>query len=179
MCVMDVAAKEAEVARFLHMYPQAARAGSGHPGLHGCEDVRWSDFPGCPAEIPALLRGLLDQAAASEAQRVLTNTMFNSIVEMNAAVPTVLPFLLRLADDPQVPERSGLLDHLVMVAEFSEPVDADNEAAVLWFGRDSDHLEREQCRAVFAEHASVVEMLPEELINPDGLATLRRVGGLL
>ncbi|MFF3242885.1 hypothetical protein ACFYWY_03910 [Streptomyces sp. NPDC002870] len=176
---MDVAAKKAAVARFLHAYPQAADAGRGHGALHGCEDVRWSEFPGCPAAIPALLYGLLDQAAESEAQRVLTNAMFNSIAEMNAAMPAVLPFLLRLAVDPQVPERSELLDLLVMVAEFSEPVDADNEAALLWFGSDSDHPEREQCRAVFAEHASVVEMLPEGLIRPDGRATLRRAAGLL
>ncbi|WP_405812740.1 hypothetical protein OG241_00495 [Streptomyces sp. NBC_01390] len=109
---MDVAAKEAAIARFLHEYPQAADAGRGHPALHGCEEVRWSEFSGCPAAIPVLLYGLLDQAAAAEAQRVLTNTMF-SIAEMNPAMPVVLPFLLRLAGDPQVPERSGLLDRLV------------------------------------------------------------------
>ncbi|MGW2770759.1 hypothetical protein [Streptomyces sp. NPDC001275] len=175
---MDLAAKEAAIARFLHEYPQAADTGRRHPALQGCEEVRWSEFPGCPAAIPVLLRALLDQAAAAEAQRVLTNTMF-SIAEMNAAMPEVLPFLLRLAGDPQVPERSGLLDRLIMVAEFSEPIEVSNEAMVLWFGRDSDHPEREQCRAVFAEHASVVATLPEGLINAAGQAKLRQAAGLV
>ncbi|MFH8901798.1 hypothetical protein ACH4HG_36270 [Streptomyces coeruleorubidus] len=122
--------------------------------------------------------GLLDRAAAAEAQRVLTNTMF-SIAEMNPAMPEVLPFLLRLAGDPQVPERSALLDRLVTVADYSEPIDSGNEAMALWFGNDNDHPEREQCRAVFEQHASVVAMLPEGLINPDSRAKLRQAAGLL
>lgn len=178
MCRMDVAAKEAAIARFLHEYPQAADAGRGHPALHGCAEVRWSEFSGCPAAIPVLLYGLLDQSAGAEAERVLTNTMF-SIAEMNPAMPEVLAFLLRLAGDPQVPERSGLLACLVTVADYSEPIDSGNEAMALWFGSDSDHPEREQCRAVFAQHASVVAMLPEGLINPESRAKLRRAAGLL
>ncbi|MGW6389976.1 hypothetical protein ACWFR1_05610 [Streptomyces sp. NPDC055103] len=179
MCKMDVAAKEAAIARFLHEYPQAVDAGRGHPALQGCQDVRWSEFPECPAEIPVLLHGLLDQTAASEAERVLTNSILNSIAEMNAAMPTVLPFLFRLASDPQVPARSGLLDLLVAVAGFSEPIDGRNEAMVRWFGSDNDHPEREQCRAVFTEHASVVATLAEELISPADRATLRQAAGLL
>lgn len=179
MCRMDVAAKDAAIARFLHEYPQPADASRSHPALHGCEKVRWSEFPGCPAAIPVLLHALLDQAVASEAQRVLTNTMFDSIAEMNPAMPEVLPFLLRLAGDPQVPERSGLLDRLVTVAEFSEPIEVGNEAMVLWFGSDRDHPEREQCRAVFVEHASVVAMLPEGLITAASQAKLRQAAGLV
>ncbi|MEU0443613.1 hypothetical protein ABZ202_28440 [Streptomyces sp. NPDC006186] len=175
---MDLADKEAVIARYLHEYPQAADAGRGHPALDGCEEVRWSEFFECPAAIPVLLYGLLDPTAAAEAQRVITNTMF-SIAEMNPAMAEVLPFLLRLADDPLVPERSGLLDLLVMVAEYSEPIDSGNEAMALWFGSDSDHLEREQCRAVFAQYASVVAMLPESLINPDNQVKLREAAGLL
>lgn len=174
-----MAAKEAAIARFLDQYPRAVDAGRGHPALHGCEDVRWSEFPECPAAIPVLLHGLLDQTAASEAERVLTNSLLNSVAEMNAAMPTVLPFLFRLASDPRVPARSGLLNLLVAVAGFSEPIDASNEAMVRWFGSDSDHPEREQCRAVFVEHASVVAMLAEELISPDDRAMLRQVAGLL
>ncbi|GAA3381424.1 hypothetical protein GCM10020367_72620 [Streptomyces sannanensis] len=49
---------------------------------------------------------------------------------------------------------------------------------VRWFGSDSDHPGREQCKAVFAEHASVVAMLPEDLISPDGRAKLRHAAGL-
>ncbi|MFE1272480.1 hypothetical protein [Streptomyces sp. NPDC058757] len=176
---MDVAAKEAAIARFLGEYPQAADAGRGHPALQGCEDVRWSEFPECPAGIPVLLCALLDQEAASEAERVLGNSLLNGITAMNAAMPMALPFLLRLASDPEVPVRSELLDFLVVVAEFSEPVDAEGEVSVFWFGSDVEHPEREQCRAVFTEHARVVAMLAEELTSPDRRATLRRAAGLV
>ncbi|MGA5216998.1 hypothetical protein ACPCAE_13115 [Streptomyces cinereoruber] len=179
VCKVDVAAKEAAITRFLDEYPQAADAGRGHPVLQGCEDVRWSDFSECPAGIPVLLHALLDRAAAPEAERVLSNCLHNGITAMNAAVPTVLPFLLGLAGDPQVPVRSELLGLLVVVAEFSESVDAGDEASILWFGSDSEHPEREQCRAVFMEHASVVAALAEELASSDHRAALRQAAGLL
>ncbi|MEH0424810.1 hypothetical protein QBB34_00195 [Streptomyces stelliscabiei] len=174
MCSTDLAAKETAITRFLQDYPRAVEAGRGHPALRGCEDVRWSEFPECPAAIPVLLHGLLDQAAAPEAKRVLTNSILNSVREMNLAVPAVLPFLFRLAGDPRVPVQSGLLGLLV-----SEPIDGSNEAMVRWFGSDSDHPEREQCRAVFTEHASVVAVLAEELPRPDDRAKLRQVAGLV
>ncbi|MBC9714808.1 hypothetical protein H9Y04_19840 [Streptomyces sp. TRM66268-LWL] len=179
MCSRDLADKEAAIAQFLLDYPQAADAGRGHPALRGCEDVRWSAFPECPAAIPVLLHGLLDPAAAFEAKRVLTNSLLNSVREMNAAMPAALPFLLRLASDPRIPAQSRLLSLVVSVAGFSEPIDGRNEAMVYWFGSDCDHPEREQCRAVFAEHASVVAELAEHLSSPDDRAQLRRVAGLL
>lgn len=110
---------------------------------------------------------------------MLTNSVLDSISEMNMAMPMVLPFLLRLASDPQVPARSGLLDLLVSITEFSQPIDVGNEAMVRWFGSDSDHPEREQCRAVFVEHAHVVAVLAEELSSPDDRAKLRQAAGLL
>lgn len=55
---MDVAAKEAAVAQFLRSYPQMGHAECDHPALVGCDDAAWSQIPGCPAGIPALLRGL-------------------------------------------------------------------------------------------------------------------------
>ncbi|MFJ6516049.1 hypothetical protein ACIQMO_30460 [Streptomyces sp. NPDC091406] len=173
-----MAAKETAIARFLDEYPQAADAGRGHPALRGCEDVRWSAFPECPAGIPMLLRSLLDREAASEAARVLGNCLHDGITAMNAAVPMVLPFLLGLAGDLQVPVRSELLGLLVAVANFSESVDARDEVSVLWFGSDDDHPEREQCRAAFTEHARVVAVLAEELASPDHRAALRRAAGL-
>ncbi|MER7600301.1 hypothetical protein [Streptomyces hydrogenans] len=126
-----------------------------------------------------MLHGLLDQAAAPEAKRVLTNSILNSVREMNAAMPAVLPFLLRLAGNPQVPAQGGLLDLVVSIAGFSEPIDGRNEAMVHWFGSDSDHPEREQCRAVFAENASVVATLAEQADSPDARAKLRQAAGLL
>lgn len=176
---MNVAAKEAAIDRFLAEYPRAVDAGRGHPALQGCEDVRWSEFPECPAGIPVLLHALLDREAASEAERVLTNCILNSITAMNVAMPTVLPFLLRLASDPQVPARSELLDLLVTIAGVSESIGTDDEVSVLWFGSDSEHPEREQCRVVFMEHASFVSMLTEELASPDQQAILRQAAGLL
>ncbi|MFD7704516.1 hypothetical protein [Streptomyces caelestis] len=173
-----MAAKDAAIDRFLHEHPKAVHAGRGHPALRGCEEIQWSGFSECPAAIPVLLYGLLDQAAAAEAQRVLTHVMLG-IAEMNPAMPVLLPFLLRLAEDPRVPERSGLLDRLAMVADHSEPIDSGNEAMTLWFGSDSEHPEREQCRAVFAHHASVVATLPEGLITPHRRARLRQAAGLL
>lgn len=178
VCSTNLVAKETAITRFLQDYPPAAEAGRGHHALRGCEDVRWSEFPECPAAIPVLLHGLLDEAAAPEATRVLTNSLLNSVREMNVSVPTALPFLFRLASDPQVPVRSGLLDLLVCIAGFSAPIDGRNEGVVRWFGSDSDHPEREQCRAVFAENASVVAMLAEELTRPDARATLRQAAGL-
>lgn len=179
VCSTDLTAKETAISRFIQDYPHAVEAGRGHPALHGCEDVRWSEFPECPAAIPVLLHGLLDQTAAPEAKRVLTNSILNSITEMNLAMPTVLPFLLRLASDPQVPVQSGLLGLLVSIAGFSEPVDGRNEAVVRWFGSDGDHPEREQCRAVFTENASLVAMLAEKLTRLDDRAKLRQAAGLV
>lgn len=177
MCTMEQAVKDAVIARFLHEYPKAPEAGRAHPALRGCEDIRWFEFPGYPAALPAVLYGLLDRDAAAEAQRVLMNTLF-SIAEMNPAVPEVLPFLLHLANDPQVPERRGLLDPLVMVADYSEPIEPNDKTMVLWFGSDSDHPEREQCRTVFTRHASLVAMLPKDLISPGSHAKLRQAAGL-
>ncbi|MFD8675688.1 hypothetical protein ACFV1A_21675 [Streptomyces seoulensis] len=175
---MDVVAKEAAIGRFLDAYPRAIDAGQGHPALQGCEDVRWSGFPECPAGIPMLLRTLLDREAASEANRALTNSLLDGITAMNVAAPMALPFLLRLADDPRVPARSGLRDLLVTIAEFSESIDAGAEASVLWFGSDSEHPEREQCRAVFAQHAGVVATLAEKLAGPGQRTKLRQATGL-
>lgn len=77
------------------------------------------------------------------------------------------------------PVQSGLLDLLISVAGFSESINAENEAMVHWFGSDDDHPEREQCRAVFAQHASVVAMLAEQLDSHNHRAQLRQVAGLL
>lgn len=166
MCVIDAAAMEAEVSRFLHRYPQAGQAGSAHPALQGCSDAPWSEIPGCPAGIPALFHGLLDQVAAPEAARVLTNTLMGGVFHLSAAMPAALPFLLRLAADPDVPVRSELLDLLFVAADLSQPVDAGNERAVLLLGNDSDHPEREQCRVVLSDHASLLYMLLGDEIPP-------------
>ena len=165
---MDAAAKQAAVARFLREHPQIEQADCDHPALLSCADVAWSQIPGCPAGIPVLLHGLLDQVAGPEALRVLGNVLMDSVFHVSAAMPAVLPFLIRLAAVPDIAVRSGLVDLLVVAAELSQPVDADNEHQVLLFGNDGDHPEREWCRAAFAAHASALRALLEGETLPDG-----------
>ncbi|MCW3820909.1 hypothetical protein ONA91_41460, partial [Micromonospora sp. DR5-3] len=95
------------------------------------------------------------------------------------AMPAALPFLLRLAADPDVPVRSALLDLVVVTAELSKPVDADDERAVLLLGNDNDHPEREQCRVVFSEHVSLLRtLLDDDTLNVADRAWLQQVVGL-
>ncbi|MFD8635951.1 hypothetical protein [Streptomyces sp. NPDC059533] len=166
---MDAAAKEAAIARFLSEYPQTGQAECDHPALVGCADADWSQVPGCPAGIPVLFRGLLDQAAGPEALRVLENVLMNSIFHPSSAMPIALPFLIRLAAVPDIVVRPGVVELLVVVAELSQPVEADSEGRAGLFGKDCDHPEREWCRAVFAAHASELRALLEDESLPDGL----------
>ncbi|MFE2245492.1 hypothetical protein [Streptomyces lavendulae] len=163
---MDAAAKEAAVARFLREYPQAGQAEGDHPALVGCADADWSQIPGCPAGIPVLLRGLLDPAAGPEALLVLGNVLMNSIFHLSAAMPTALPFLIRLAAVPDIAVRPGLVELLAHVAELSRPVE-EGQAGL--FGNECDHPERGWCRAAFARHASELRALLEDESLPDGL----------
>ncbi|WRZ95428.1 hypothetical protein OHB54_44265 [Streptomyces sp. NBC_01007] len=169
MCVMDAAGKEAAVARFLREYPQIERAACDHPALLGCADVDWSQIPGCPAGIPLLLRGLLDEVAGPEALRVLGNVLMNGVFHTSTAMPAALPFLIGLAAVPDIAVRPGLVDLLVVAAELSSPVNAANERQVLLLGNDCDHPEREGGRAAFAAHASALRALLEDEALPDGL----------
>lgn len=169
MCVVDAAAKEAAVAQFLREHPQLERAACQHPALLGCDDAGWSRIPGCPAGIPALLRGLLDEAAGPEALRVLGNVLMNGVLHVSAAMSAALPFLIRLAAAPDVAVRPGLVDLLVVAAELSRPVDAGDEHQVLLLGRDGDHPERAWCRAAFAAHAPALRALLAEESLPGGL----------
>ncbi|HSA52480.1 MAG TPA: hypothetical protein VLH10_20535, partial [Yinghuangia sp.] len=93
----DAAAKAAAVERFLSEFPRAAGAGRDHPALRGCADVAWSEIPGCPPDVAELFFALLDPVAVSEAVRVLTHVLMDSPFHVGAAMPTALPFLLRLA----------------------------------------------------------------------------------
>jgi hypothetical protein len=92
----------------------------------------------------------------------------DSVFHTSAAMPTALPFLIRLAADPGIPVRDGLLGLMVVAADLSQPADADVERAVLLLGKDEDHPEREQCRAVFLHHAPLLrELLDDETLRPD------------
>ncbi len=172
MCVMDAAVKEAAVSRFLREYPQMERAACDHPALLGCTDVDWLQIPGCPAGIPVLLRSLLDEAAGPAALPVLENVVMNSVFHLSAVMPAVLPFLIRLAAVPGIAVRPDLVGLLVLAADLSLPVNADDERQVMMFGNDCDHPEREWCRAAFAAHASDLRALLEEGTLPDGLISV-------
>ncbi|WP_404950812.1 hypothetical protein HFP69_35320 [Streptomyces sp. ARC12] len=66
---------------------------------------------------------------------MLENVLMNSVFHMSAVMPAVLPFLIRLAAVPDIAVRSDLVELLVVAAELSLPVDADDERQVLLFGR--------------------------------------------
>lgn len=172
MCVMDAKVKEAAVVRFLREYPQMEQAACDHPALLGCMDVDWSRIPGSPAGTPVLLRSLLDEVAGPAALPVLENVLMNSVFHVSAVMPAALPFLIRLAAVPDIAVRSDLVELLVLAADLSVPVDADDERHVLLFGKDCDHPEREWCRAAFAAHACDLRALLEEGTLPDGLISV-------
>lgn len=169
MCVTDAAVKAADVARFLRAHPELEQAACDHPALLGCADVDWSQIPGCPAGVPVLLRGLLDETVGPEAMPVLENLLMNSVFHVSAVMPAALPFLIRLAAVPGIAVRPDVVGLLVVAAELSSSVDADDERQVLLFGSDSDHPERERCRAVFATHSSALRALLEDGALPAGL----------
>jgi hypothetical protein len=169
MCVVDGAVEEAAVARFLRDHPASTQAPCDHPALVGCADAAWPQIPGCPDGIPALFRGLLDEAAAPEALRVLGNVLMDGVFHTSAAMPTALPFLIRLAADPDIAVRDGVLDLVVVAADLCHPVDADDERMVLLLGNDDDHPEREQCRAAFIDHAPLLRGLLDDETLPPGL----------
>ncbi|MER5203486.1 hypothetical protein [Streptomyces sp. NPDC002825] len=181
-----MAAREAALARFLREHPRAGVAGSGHPALLGCAEAAWPPAPEGPSGIPALFPCLLDETTDAEALRLLGNALLDGVLHMSAAMPTAVPFLLRLAADSDISAavRSGLVDLLVVAAHLSEPVDADDERSVLLLGLDEDHPERERCRLAFRVHASALarllndETLPHGLLVGDDRATLRRAGAL-
>ncbi|MDX2648880.1 hypothetical protein PV341_36010 [Streptomyces sp. PA03-1a] len=166
MGVIDTAAKEAMVARFLRDHPDAGGDGAAHPALRGCAEVPWAGFPGCPGGLPAVLHALLDESAAPEAARVLTNVLMDGVVRMGAAMAAALPFVIRLAADPEVPVRSALVDLVAVAAGLARPVDPGNERAVLLRGPDGDHPERAQCRAVLDAHGALVRTLPGDDAPP-------------
>ncbi|MBB1254470.1 hypothetical protein H3146_14015 [Streptomyces sp. OF3] len=162
----DPVANEAAVVRFLREYPHVERGVCDHPALRGCTDVGWAEIPGCPAGVPFLLRGLLDDEAGPEALTVLGSVLMNSVFHVSTVMPAALPFLIRLAAVPDLAVRSGLVDLLVVAAQMSSPVDADDERQVLLFGQDCDHPERERCRAAFATYArDVLALLEDEPLS--------------
>ncbi|WP_326568928.1 hypothetical protein VSH64_45485 [Amycolatopsis rhabdoformis] len=147
--------------------------------------MAWSAIPGCPAEVPVVLRGLLDPDAAEKAERALGFLVMSAPMHLSSVMPMVVPFLLRLAADPSVPRRGELFGVVLVAAVLSEPTDPDNPAALAISGREEDHPERSRCRSAFAANANWVRRL---LADPslrartepldDDRAGLRKAAGL-
>ncbi|MBC6462066.1 hypothetical protein [Actinomadura sp. HBU206391] len=126
-----------------------------------------------------MFSGLLDEAASDEAMRVLSVVLLDSVFHLSAAMPVALPFLIQLVGDRCVPDRAALVDLLAITAELSQPVNSENDQSVTLLGGEGDHPERAQCRAVFAEYASILHTLPEDGALPDGEFTADELGRLL
>ncbi|MFD8885813.1 hypothetical protein ACFV0H_25340 [Streptomyces erythrochromogenes] len=94
-----------------------------HPALETPRGGR-PRAPGCPAGVPALLRGLLDETAGPEALRVPGIVLMDGVLHMSAVMPAALPYLIGLAAVPGTTVRPGLLDLLIAAADLSAPADA-------------------------------------------------------
>ncbi|MFJ8743636.1 hypothetical protein ACIRL2_30190 [Embleya sp. NPDC127516] len=150
------------IAKLVAAYPHLTQGPCSHLALAGCQDVVWSTIPGCPENVPVVLRGLLDPDAAEEAERALGWVVMSGPLSMSRAMPAVLPFLLRLAADPEAPRRDELFGLVVVAAALCEPTDPDNARAVAIDGREEDHPERALCRAAFVTDATWVRRLLDD-----------------
>ncbi|MEU5694356.1 hypothetical protein [Actinosynnema sp. NPDC020468] len=159
MCRIDHTAVAAAVGALAAAYPHLAGEGATHPALAGCEDVAWAAIAGCPGEVPVVLRGLLDAGAAEEAERVLGSLVMAGPMRIGAAMPAVVPFLLRLVADPSVPRRNELFELVLLAAGLCRPTDPDSAWSLAIDGREEDHPERAECRAAFTADADLVSRL--------------------
>ncbi|MFC5749879.1 hypothetical protein [Actinomadura rugatobispora] len=177
MCVHEPEAKEALVADYIQAHPDHPAAVK-HPALDGVAEISWATFPGCPAGVPALFAGLLDRSTGAEALRVLEIVLTDGLFHVSAAMPTALPFLIRLATDSSVPVRADMAEWVLLIAVLSRPVDENSTPFdVTLNGLDLDHPERAECRAVFAEHAAECRTLIDE--TTEDLFTSERFDALL
>ncbi|MFH8894366.1 hypothetical protein [Streptomyces sp. NPDC017949] len=182
---MSRAAVAAAIADLISAHPHLAEAPSPHPALTGCEDVVWSELPGCTDRVPALLYGLVDPDAAEVAGRTLGWLVMAGPMHISAAMPSILPYLLRLAADPEVPYRGRHFDTVLVAAALSEPVDPGNRRDLAINGPEEEHPERAQCRSAFEANGVWVrrlladDQLPEgEPLRQDELDSLLGAAGL-
>ncbi|MGA4539201.1 hypothetical protein ACPA54_04335 [Uniformispora flossi] len=175
----------AAIAELVTAHPHLAEDYSVDPVLAGVEDVEWSTIPGCPAGLPAVLRGLMHPDTARSAERVLGRVVMAGPMKISSVMPAVVPFLLRLAADPRVPCRGELFGLVLAAAALSEPTDPANAWDVAVSGPEDEHPERALCRAAFAANATWVaqlladeELLTENPLRDDERACLLRAAGL-
>uniref|UniRef100_UPI0031D1977F hypothetical protein n=1 Tax=Streptomyces hawaiiensis TaxID=67305 RepID=UPI0031D1977F len=121
--------------------------------------MEWSSIPGCPVDVPVVLRGLLDPEAAEMAERALDWLVMSGPMSISATMPAVVPYLLRLAADPSTPRRDELFGLLLVAAALSAPTDPNSRWDMAISGPEEDHPERALCRAAFAADAAWVRRL--------------------
>ncbi|MFF3559304.1 hypothetical protein ACFYXS_04590 [Streptomyces sp. NPDC002574] len=169
MCTVDrEAAAAAAIAALVTAFPHLAQGPSAHPALAGCEDVTWLAIPGCPEDVPVVLRGLTDPGSAEAAERALGWVVMAGPLRISGAMPAIVPFLLRLAADASVPRRDTLFELVLVAAALSEPTDPSSAWDLAVGGPEEDHPERALCRASFAAHAAWVRQLLEDKGLPAG-----------
>ncbi|MFJ7334274.1 hypothetical protein ACIQU3_20745 [Streptomyces sp. NPDC101110] len=132
--------------------------------------MEWSSIPGCPVDVPVVLRGLVDPDAAEMAERALDWLLMTGPMSISAVMPAVVPYLLRLAAEPSTPRRGELFGLVLVAAALSAPADPDNPWDMAVGGPEEDHPERALCRAAFVADAAWVRRL---LADDDLLADLR------
>jgi hypothetical protein len=160
VCKVDhEAAAVTATASLTAAYPHLRQEACPHPALEGCEDVEWSSIPGCPVDVPVILRGLVDPDAAEMAERALDWLVMSGPMSISATMPAVVPYLLRLAADPSIPRRNELLGIVLIAAVLSAPTDPDNAWDLAVSGPEDDHPERALCRAAFVADAAWVRRL--------------------
>ncbi|MFD8718007.1 hypothetical protein ACFV2H_08300 [Streptomyces sp. NPDC059629] len=186
MCTVDhEAAAVTATAALTAAYPHLAQGSSPHPALDGCEDVEWSSVPGCPVDVPVVLRGLLDPDAAEMAERALDWLVMSGPMSISATMSAVVPYLLRLTADPSVPRRTELFGVVLVAAALSAPTDPGNAWDLAVSGPEEDHPERALCRAAFAADAAWVRRLLADdallaglCLDEDDRASLVQAAGL-
>jgi hypothetical protein len=186
VCTVDSeAAAVIATAALTAAHPHLTREAAPHPALEGCEDVEWSSLPGCPVDVPVVLRGLLDPDAAEMAERALDWLVMSGPMSISATMPAVVPYLLRLAADPSTPRREELFGLVLVAAVLSAPTDPDNPRDLAVNGPEEDHPERALCRAAFVADAAWVrrlladdELLADLRLGEDERASLIQAAGL-
>ncbi|MGW5233784.1 hypothetical protein ACWEQU_16200 [Streptomyces nodosus] len=166
-------------------YPHLRQEAFPHPALEGCEDVEWSSIPGCPVDVPVVLRGLLDPDAAEMAEQALDWLVMSGPMSISATMPAVVPYLLRLTADPSVPRRNELFGLVLIAAALSAPTDPDNAWDLAVGGPENDHPERALCRAAFVADVAWVrrlladdELLAGLQLSEDDRTSLAQAAGL-
>ncbi|MFC9589832.1 hypothetical protein ACFTUC_08565 [Streptomyces sp. NPDC056944] len=129
--------------------------------------------------------GLVDPDAAEDAGRTLRWLVMAGPMRISAAMHAFVPYLLRLAADPEVPHRGQHFETVLVAAALSETVDPGIAWDLAVNGPEEEHPERALCRRVFEDNAAWVrrlladdQLLEGESLIQDERDALRRAAGL-